>query len=60
MASSVSMGSVRPAITSRFTGALGVIACWVDVFALEFAGRLHSLGQFDHLLSYFGSVAVVI
>jgi len=44
MASLVFMGSARPAITSRFTGALGVIACWVDVFALEFAGRLYLLG----------------
>jgi len=44
MASLVSIGSARPAITLRFINTLGVIACWVDVFVLEFAGKLYSLG----------------
>ena len=60
MAFLVFMGSARPAITLRFTGALGVIVYWVDVFALEFASRLYSLGQFNYFLSYFGFIAVVI
>jgi len=60
MASSVSIGSTRPAITSRFTSTLGVIAYWVDVFVLKFTNKLHSLGQFDYLLSYFGFITVVI